>query len=116
MIKEDAEQDAATRWTINRNAERGDLVLLYVCKPTAAIVAIAEVETKPEFCDDPGDPFHRSHYADMINLVMLSEPITRAMLREVFPTWRYWTQPRNSSRVPDQFAVKMIDWVKRLVR
>jgi hypothetical protein len=111
LLKEGAEQ-GTTNWTINQNAQVGDIVCLYVKAPTSAIVAVAIIETKPELCENPQSPWFGSYFAEMHSLYMLTEPMTRDFLIEAFPIWRYWRQPRTSSRVPDPFVNRMADLIK----
>lgn len=101
-LKEDADQ-GETNWTISRNARVGNRILLYICAPVSAVVAVATLATTPERNDDPSSEWFRHYMADMCGLRMLAEPITRAMLLDQFPGWRYWKQPRNSALVPAQF-------------
>ncbi len=107
-LRADAHDDATTNWTINKAARRGDTVLLYVCAPVSAIVATARVSSTPELCDNPQDPWFGKHFADMDNLRLLNLQIGRHNLLEDVPSWRYWKQPRNSIRVPDEFLPTML--------
>lgn len=103
VLREDAEA-GATNWTISKHARRGDKVLLYVCAPVSAIVAVATVATTPERDDNLQSEWWGHYLADMDDLRMLDQPITRHALRERFPDWGYWKQPRNSVRVPEQYS------------
>ena len=107
VLLEDSEQ-GETNWTISRHARPGDRMLLYICKPISAVVAVCTVATMPEQIDDPTNEWFGSFMADMQSLQMLKEPIERTALIERFPTWGYWKQPRNSVRVPEPY-VEQID-------
>lgn len=96
-----------TLWTINKNARPGDTVLLYVCAPVSAIVATAIVSDMPYLDEDVNSEFFGSYFAEMENLKLLDVKVTRHQLRQEFPDWRYWTQPRNSVRVPDEYLPKL---------
>jgi hypothetical protein len=106
VLFEDA-QTGETSWTVNRNARAGDRILLYICAPVSAIVATAVVVTEPEKDEDPNSVWFDHWFADMEELRMLPEPITRQMLLEKFPDWGYWTQPRNSVRVPEEYLIAL---------
>lgn len=103
ILREDAEEHQ-TNWTVNRHAKPGDEILLYVCAPVSAIVAIGIIETVPELCEYPSSEWFRSYFADIHSLMMLEVPLTRAFLCAEFPAWRYWKQPRLSALVPPEFA------------
>jgi uncharacterized protein YsxB (DUF464 family) len=100
-LREDS-AEGETNWTINRHARRGDHVIMYVCAPVSAIVATATVATDPEQDDDPASEWFGHYLADMKDLTLLAEPVTRARLVADFPGWGYWKQPRNSVRVPER--------------
>lgn len=101
-VKEDAASaEATTNWTISKHARRGDLMLLYICAPVSAIVASAMLSDDPELEENPRAEFFGHHLADMIDVRLLREPITRAEMMSLFPEWRYMRQPRNSVAAPD---------------
>jgi hypothetical protein len=102
VLLEDSEQ-GETNWTISRNARSGDWVLLYICAPVSAIVAVATVATEPVKDDNPSSEWFGHFLADMHSLRMLAEPITRDWMLKHLSSWRYWTQPRNSVCVPEQY-------------
>jgi hypothetical protein len=106
VLREDAESHQ-TNWTVNRHAKPGDEVLLYVCAPVSAVVAIGVIETVPELCEDPGSEWFGSYFADIHSLVMLEVPLTRTFLCAEFPTWRYWKQPRLSCLVRPEYASRL---------
>lgn len=95
--------EGETNWTINRNARRGDRVLLYVCAPVSAIVAIAEVSDTPVQETNPSSEWRGLYFSNMHGLRMLEKPITRAKLLVAFSTWGYWKQPRTGVQVPAEF-------------
>jgi hypothetical protein len=99
--------EGETCWTINKNAKSGDEVVLYVCAPVSAIVAIATVVDEPIKDEDLNSMWFGSYFADMEDLRMLKEPIERTFLLSRFPDWRYWTQPRNSVAVPSQYESRI---------
>jgi hypothetical protein len=43
----------------------------------------------------------------MENLKLLDIKITRHNLRELFPDWGYWKQPRNSVEVPAIYKAEL---------
>lgn len=96
-----------TVWTINKNARSGDTVLLYVCAPVSAIVATAIVSDNPFIDNDINSEFFGSYFAEMENLSLLGEKLTRHNLREIFPNWGYWKQPRNSVEVPTIYKTEL---------
>lgn len=98
-LLEDSEA-GETNWTISRHAKVSDRVLLYVCAPVSAIVAVATVTSAPVREDDPASAWFGHWMTDMHRLRMLEEPITRSALMERFPEWGYWKQPRNSIVIP----------------
>jgi hypothetical protein len=102
-------------WTINPNCKPGDLVALYVKAPVSAVVAIGTVATRPELCEVVKSEWYGSHFSEMHSVQMLTEPIQRITLIDCFPLWRYWRQPRNSSRVPDHFQNQFYDLLRRLL-
>lgn len=103
---EDLKNDALegnTEWTINKNAVVGDRVLLYVCAPVSSIVATAIVCDEPFVDEDVNSMWFGSWFAQMNELEMLNQLIPRRHLLATFPTWRYWTQPRNSILVAPEY-------------
>lgn len=105
-IREDA-GEGETNWTVSQHARRGDKVFLYVCAPVSAIVATAIVSEMPAREDDPGSIWCGLYFADMHNLCMLENPITRADLLLKFPDWRYWKQPRSGIQVPKEYEAQL---------
>jgi hypothetical protein len=112
-LKADA-GEGDTNWTINRHAKRGGQVLLYVCAPVSAIVAVAEVSDSPEREDDPTSEFIGLYFSNMHGLRMLAEPITRNMLLAAFPAWGYWKQPRTGVKVPVEYTARLTGMRKEL--
>jgi len=105
-LREDA-RDGETRWTVNRHVRAGDQVILYVCAPVSAIVAVGEAEIDVELEEDPASPWMGRWFADLDGLRMLERPITRAELMRAFPAWGYWRQPRQSVAVPGEYVVEL---------
>lgn len=102
-LREDAANGGETNWTINRQARSGDRVLLYVCAPVSAIVAVASVVDPPYPDEDVQSIWFGRFFADLADLRMLEEPIQRATLLARLPDFKYWKQPRNSIAVPPEF-------------
>lgn len=96
-----------SNWTISRHARRGDRMVLYICAPVSALVAVATIATHPELDDDPSSEWYGHHFADVRDLRLLREPIKRVVLRMAIPDWRYFKQPRNCVAVPPQFEPKL---------
>lgn len=101
-LVEDAEA-GHTIWSISRHARCGDRVLLYVCAPVKAIVAVATLASDPEVLDEPANEWNGTYMAAMDGLRLLNAPITRDILMATFPGWGYWTQPHRSARVKEQY-------------
>jgi hypothetical protein len=99
--------DGETNWSVSRHVRAGDLILLYVTAPVSAIVAAAEASDDAAQDDDPKSPWFGHFFCDMHDLRMLARPVTRAELVTAFPNWGYWRQPRNSIRVPGEFAAAL---------
>ena len=93
-----------TLWSISKHAQCGDRVLLYICAPVMAIVAAATLTADPQLLDAPENEWHGTYMAAMGGLRLLGTPISRALLMQTFPSWRYWIQPHRSSRVRDEFV------------
>lgn len=104
-LKEDS-VEGNTTWTINKNARPGDVCAMYVCAPVSAVVATAVIAEDPFQEKDLNSPFFNTYFAEMNELKMLDISITRHQMRELFPEWRYWLQPRNSVQTPPEFLVK----------
>lgn len=96
--------EGETIWTINRHARPGDRVLLYVCAPVSAFVAVAEVTAPPEIEDDPNSEFQGSYFAPMHGLRLLGVPLKRTDLLELRPDFKYLKQPRQSIEIVPRFA------------
>lgn len=94
----------STEWTINKSAKPGDLVYLYVCQPKGAIVATAVIADLPYLDEDLNSVFFGHWFASMENLRMLDISISRPQLRQLFPDWGYWKQPRNNIEIPAQYC------------
>ena len=110
-LREDAEEEL-TNWTVNRHCRPGNTMLLYICSPISAIVAVATVSDLPELNDGPSSPWFGQWMVDMEALRMLKEPISRQALLTTFPDWGYWRQPRNSIAVPEMH----VDELERLLK
>ena len=95
--------ECQTNWTLSRHARPGDFILLYVCAPVSAIVAVGVVASKPEEITDPQNPWFGLWQADIEQLELLDIPLLRSFLLEELPDWKYFRMPRNSVRVPDEF-------------
>lgn len=101
------QEDAAageTNWTVNKNCRPGDVIALYICAPVSAIVATALIAAPPEKDEDAKSPWLGKYLADMENLQMLDEPLERIFLMKKFTGWKYFSQPRNAVKVPDDIA------------
>lgn len=96
-----------TNWTISKNAKPGDVVLLYVCSPISAIVATATLADIPYQETDLNSMWFRGWFAEMENLKLLKNQISRNFLIKTFSDWRYWKQPRNSVKVPREYENTM---------
>lgn len=105
-IKEDASQ-GETNWTVNKSTKAGDTILLYVCAPVSAIVAVGTASIDSWREDDLNSPWYGSHMTDMHGLELLTTPITRARLMNHFPDWGYWKQPRICVAVKKQFIEQL---------
>lgn len=110
-LQEDA-KTGETDWSINKNAKPGDRVLLYVCAPISAIVATAYISDAPYLDEDINSMWFNTWFAEMEELKMLGIKITRHELREIFPDWGYWKQPRNSVLVEQKYLPKLDDVIK----
>ena len=106
VLRDDAEA-GETNWTVNRHARRGHRMLVYVCAPVSAVVAVATLATDATQDEDPASEWFGYFLADMHSLRMLREPLKREYLRAIFPAWGYWKQPRNSVRVPEHFQSRL---------
>lgn len=102
-LQQDAGAGGETNWTINKNARSGDRVLLYVCAPVSAIVAVATLTDDAYLEDEVNSPWYGRYFADMHALEMLALPVERKALLARLPDYKYWTQPRNSVLVPPKF-------------
>lgn len=104
---EDA-REGETNWTISRHAKPGNLILLYVCSPVSAVVAVGTVASQPVAITDPQDPFLGLWRADITELRLMDNNwLPRNLLLRELPDWRYLRMPRNSIQVPAQFAAKL---------
>lgn len=104
---EDLVEDCAsgeTLWSISKHAQCGDRVLLYICAPVMAIVAAATLMADPQLLDAPENEWHGTYMAAMGGLRLLETPISRRLLMQTFPGWRYWLQPHRPSKVRDEFV------------
>lgn len=96
--------EGETTWTINRHARPGDRVLLYVCAPVSAFVAVAEVSAAPVLEDDPHSEFRGKYFAEMHGLRLLETPLKRADLLALLPDYKYLKQPRQSVEIPPRIV------------
>ena len=110
MLKEDSAA-GETVWSINRHARVGDRVLLYVCAPVSSIVATATIAEDPYLNEDVNSEWFGTWFAEMNQLNMLDSPLPRRFLIDTFPGWRYWTQPRNSVKVPTEHEGELSDYL-----
>ena len=91
------QEDAAageTNWTVSKHCRPGDRILLYICAPISAIVAVGILASDPTEDTDPTSIWFGHWLADITELRMLAEPLKRQNLIDEFPTWGYWRQAR----------------------
>jgi hypothetical protein len=98
-LRDDADQDGETFWTINLKARPGDGVLFYMIKPVSSIVAVGRVASRPERVDDPQSDFDGYTMATIDSIVFLPRPLPRARIQKRLPRWAYWITPVRSQRV-----------------
>jgi hypothetical protein len=104
--------EGETVWTISSRARPGDRVLLYVCAPISAFVAVAEVTEHPYLEENPSSEFCGKYFAAMHGLRLLKKPLTRLSLLRIMPEFRYLKQPRQSVEIPEPFVSQL----NRLIR
>jgi EVE domain len=104
--------EGETNWTINRHARPGDRVLLYVCAPVSAFVAVAEVSAAPVIEEDPGSEFCGKYFAEMHGLRMLETPLKRSDLLAALPDFKYLKQPRQSIEIAPRFIDTLEGFLK----
>lgn len=97
----------------NKNAKPGDVVLLYVCAPKSAIVATAIIADIPYLEENINSEFFNTWFAEMNELILLNTSISRHHLREIFPDWGYWKQPRNSVQVKTEYLSELLPLVAK---
>lgn len=107
VLREDAEGEGSTNWTVNPNVRRGDLIPLYIGKPISAIVAVGEASNNPVKEEDVNETWYGHHFVDIHNLRMLEVPITRAQLMSELPDWGWPRQPRSFVCVPKHFHERL---------
>jgi hypothetical protein len=103
-------EDAAageTNWTVSKHCRPGDRILLYICAPVSAIVAVGILASQPEEVTVPSSIWFGHWLADITELRMLDQPLSRQTLLSEFPIWGYWRQPRNSVRVPEEYLPRL---------
>ena len=98
-------------WTIDKQAHPGDRVVFYIRRPLSCLVAIGTVISPPRFQDDPFEGWYGRYIADIADVQLLSRPIPVQEIRQRFPNWAYWRQPRAHICVPPQFAMEFWKYV-----
>jgi hypothetical protein len=98
-------------WTIDAQARPGDRVVFYIRRPVSCLVAIGTVISPPRLQDDPFEEWYGRYIADIADVQLLSRPIPVQEIRQRFPNWAYWRQPRAHICVPPQFAMRFWNYV-----
>lgn len=83
-------------WTINRKAEINDKAIFYLTAPVSAVVGFGNIIDVP--WEDTQSEWKEKHFTDINAIRIFDENkfITNREIRELFPEWRYMTQPRQS--------------------
>ena len=98
-------------WTIDKQAHPGDRVVFYIRRPLSCLVAIGTMISPPRLQDDPFEEWYGRYIADIADVQLLSRPIPVQEIRQRFPNWAYWHQPRAHICVPPQFAMRFWNYV-----
>jgi hypothetical protein len=98
-------------WTIDKQAHPGDRVVFYIRRPLSCLVAIGTVISPPRRQTDPSKGWPGRYIADIADVQLLSRPIPVQEIRQRFPNWAYWRQPRAHICVPPQFAMEFWKYV-----
>jgi hypothetical protein len=91
-------------WTIPVTARKGDRVLFYLTQVDKAIIARGRVASEPWREEDEQDEFYGRYFAEIDELEIFEQPITRAVLMRRFPEWGFWQQPQRACRVKDEYV------------
>lgn len=107
-----AAKGGSTRWTINRNAEVGDELLIYLTAPISAFVARGIVSSVPSIDEDLNGDWQEHYMSEIEDVSLVPERVHIKILRARFPEWRWLISPIPSTRVPDE----VLDRLRVLVK
>lgn len=94
-------------WTIHRHARVGDSVLFYTRGPVSALVAKGTVAGDARKVTNRRAHWFGYYMAPVGHVQLLPREVGLDEIRKTFPRWGYWTQPRLSTRVPDEIDGKL---------
>lgn len=91
-------------WTVKNNVTCGDLAVFYLTAPISAIVGYGVIISEPwyESQSDWQDKFFAE--IDQIETFLEHNFIRIKYIRQLFPEWRYWLQPRQSVLTPESIC------------
>ncbi len=106
-LEDSASSTGEVGWTINSKAKAGDFALFYLKAPISAIIAKGVTVSDAERNNDSRSDWYGYFGCDIHNLVMLKTPVHLSMIRDSIPQWGYWKTPIKSTRVPDEFVLRL---------
>lgn len=91
-------------WTVKNSCSKGNLAVFYLTTPISAIVGYGQIISEPWF--ESQSFWQDKYFAEIDKIVMFKKEkfIQIKTLRNLFPEWRYWLQPRQSVFVPEQLT------------
>lgn len=97
-LKLDIRDHGTTVWTINKDAKRGERVIIYMTSPVSAFVAVGVLVTDA-WPEPQGSEWEGFWMAEVGELSWLPVPATRGELLSRIPAWRYMYSPIRSQVV-----------------
>ena len=106
-LTELAKSKKSTWWSCGKETKKNDFLFIYAMEPDSAIVAtaVAASDAKPD---------RKWHYvADIKNIKVIEQPITRKEMLKEIPVWGWPQQPRRATYPDEKVILKLLKLTSR---
>lgn len=100
----DLQKKEPVAWTVKNSCRIGDLAVFYLTAPISAVVGYGVIISEPYY--ESQSEWQDKYFAEIDRIQIYSEQnfISIKYIRQLFPEWRYWLQPRQSVIAPEDLT------------